>query len=122
MPRVRFDNVSPLAISIGAVDSYPNTWEHYSNPSHDVLPSSDTPAYKYHVRIPMAAVQTNLMATSQIEFDTNDFTFLEPQPPNVITLVTRMCSFFFVFVTPNRSISCALHSFSIFVLFSRSYI
>ena len=91
VPHAVFPGAFPVAITIDTVDSYPNTWEHYSNTNHAVLPESSTPAYKHYARIPMNEVESKLMRTSQIRFDTGDFSFIGPQPANFITLVTRMC-------------------------------
>ena len=101
--RTSFSDVSPLAIIIDSVDSYPNTWEHLSDINHVPLPSDRTFCYKHHVRIDMADVQSRLMAGANIRFDVDDFSFIEPQPASFITLVTRMCFFHFVSITPKRT-------------------
>ena len=88
---VSLNTASPLAIVLAAIDSYPNTWEHLSDPHHDPPPSSDTSAYKYHAHVTQADIQTHLMATLRIRFDDDDLLFLEPQPPRFITIITRMC-------------------------------
>ena len=111
--RAGFNNVSPLAILIDSVDAYPNTWEHLSNDLHDPLPASNTPCYKHHARINMVDVESHLMASSTIRFDTDDFLFLEPQPPSRITLITRMCfSCFYIYCAYAYCVSVS--SFNIF--------
>ena len=118
--HVTFNNVSPLAILINEVDSYPNTWEHFSDDDHDPLPPVNPLTYKYYSRINMNDVESHLMATSAVRFDAANLEFLEPQPPSVMTLITRMSLFLPLCFTLNR-VFCALFCFSDVHIISRTF-
>ena len=94
---------SSSVLDIPYCSAFPNTWEHTCDEDNDCLPPYTPHSYKYYVNISMDTVNRELMQKAKIRFDSRGIEFVQPQPENAMTMMTRMYAFSYLMV---RQIAC----------------